>query len=119
MNRHKLLVPLAALAALLLAIGALAVYRVEDWTFHYITMPPTDDSLRQWLTAQPGVEDVEVWRIRAPQQGREVDKLRIRYRVRFWRKGPDLPEVTSAGGRLGYKQPLEIEMDKEGIGWGW
>jgi hypothetical protein len=117
MNRSTLLLGLAGL----LILGAvLGLHRVHDMTFGFVAMPPTDDDLRQWLAEQPGVESVEIWRERKPQEmlvtfsssnkpgdsetkviRSERQLVRIRYRVHMWQKGS--PDFTLQWERLGYK----------------
>jgi hypothetical protein len=117
MSRHKLF--LVGLAVVLILATVLGVNRVYDWRFEFVAMPPTDEELRRWLASQPGVEAVEVWR--------DGDELRIRYRVRIWRTGPEY--FTPPWERFGYKgfilldgtalsTPQSSEMTSR-LGWGW
>jgi hypothetical protein len=147
MNRNKLFTLLAALAVLLILGTVLGLHRVYDWSFGFIAMPPTDEELRQWLASQPGVEGVEIWRERTrrgdvqvtvsssdqPGVGRtevkpwEVDELRIRFRVRIWRRAPD--DMSPPWERLGYKGFRGLAGPPYGgphsaaktsyMGWGW
>jgi hypothetical protein len=143
MNRRKLLLTLATVAGLLLLalgtlsfFGAWGFYRVEEGRFCFASMPPTDDELRQWLAAQPGLERIEVWRQQTPKEALaaagdnsgvgkaevmrwDTDEIHIRYRVRFWRKGPGDLDLDAQCGRLGYTERLEMEIDRTGMGWGW
>ncbi len=129
---RRLLQTLALLAAaLLLTMGFMGFYRVVESRVEYAALPPTDDEIRHWLAAQPGVERVEVWRQRAPREVQEtaggktevklweVEELCLRYRVRFWRNGPAEQEVRARCERFGYKQLLETEENRLGMGWGW
>ena len=145
MNRNKGLNLWLRLAVLLVLGTALGIHRVYDWSFGFVSVPPTDEELRQWLAGQPGVEGVEVWRQRTPEEvwvtesadrhgvGREEvlrwegHELRIRYRVRIWRRGPE--DITPLWERLGYKGFRGLDGTAHGgpystlktssLGWEW
>jgi hypothetical protein len=129
MNRRKLLVGLTML--LILGIATSGVHRVEELTYHYATMPPTDEDLLHWLAAQPGIEKPEVWReadkrrmsirfgTEPPiEKVEDIDKLRIRYRIRFWRETP-VQGIEAQLERLGYRFCHERLVDRTRMSWGW
>jgi hypothetical protein len=72
-------------------------------------MPATDEELHRWLASQSNVEGAEVWR--------NDGELRIHFRRRFWRVGPNLGDFTSPFERFGYKGFTKSTMTGS-PGWG-
>jgi hypothetical protein len=83
--------------------------QVEEWTLQYATMPPTDDGLREWLVAQPGVRGVEV---RRDKQG-----LHVRYRVYWGNRAPNNNEFEAALKRIGYTDLGGRSWSSSYMGW--
>jgi hypothetical protein len=85
---------------LLVILGAAALLRqVDQWTFRYAAMPPTDDALRQALADSPRLAGVEV--------SQDQAAVHVRYNVSFWRAlgqgGFPTREFMEACERAGYK----------------
>jgi hypothetical protein len=115
--RLRTLLILLAVGPPLLAVSYVVLQGFRHVTSYHIRatfgqVPDDDSQLTKWLSAQPNIKNVRVWRRPDPQVP-ERQRIEI-YFQKLWpvlRGSPPDPNVDAAVQRLGYASPERALRD--------